>query len=152
MSSPPTHYTKLYPKRSEISGSNDQAYGKGKEVMAYIIGGIKAKTIAAIGTVAPGSSIVQYLHAPTIHHDLGGKPKLIVGNASNKLGEFICVYIPFSALRLFACIADERKLDTLLTYILHLENEALNNMDWYDSINKKYVCALLPNFFILYFG
>jgi hypothetical protein len=95
MSSPPTHYTKLYPKQSEISGSNDQAYGKGKEVIAYVIGGIKAKTIAAIGTVAPGSSIVQYLHGPWIHHDLGGEPKLIVGNASNKLGEFSCVYISF---------------------------------------------------------
>ncbi len=137
MSSPPTHYTKLYPKRSEISGSNNQAYGKGKEVMAYVIGGIKAKTIAAIGIVAPGSSIFQYLHAPRIHHNLGGKPKLIVGNASNKLGEFSCVYIPFSALKFFACIADEKKLDTLLTYILHLENEALNNTDWYDSVDKN---------------
>ncbi len=152
MSSPPTHYTQLYPKRSEILGLNDQAYGKGKEVTAYVIGGIKAKKIATIGNVSPGSSIVQYLHAPRIHHDLGGEPKLIVGNASNKLGEFSCVYIPFAAIRLFACIADERKLDTLLTYILHLENEALNNTDWYDLMGKKYVCALLPNFFILYFG
>jgi hypothetical protein len=120
--------------------------------MAYVIGGIKAKTIAAIGTVAPGSSIVQYLHAPTIHHNLGGEPKLIVENASNKLWEFSCVYIPFTALRLFAFIVDERKLDTLLTYILHLENEALYNTDWYDWINKKYVCTLLLNFFIFYFG
>ena len=77
---------------------------------------------------------------------------MIVGNASNKLGEFSCVYIPFTALKLFACIADERKLDTLLTYILHLENKALNNTDWYDSVDKKYVCALLPKFFILSFG
>ncbi len=115
MSSPPTHYTKLYPKRSEILGLNNQAYGKGKEVMAYVIGGIKAKTIAAIGTFAPESSILQYLHAPRIHHVLGGKPKLIIRNASNKLGEFSCVFIPFAALKLFACIADERKLDTLLT-------------------------------------
>ena len=85
MSSTPTHYTNLYPKRSDISWSNDQAYGKGEDVMAYVIGGINAKTIAAIGTVALGSSIVQYLYAPRIHHDLGGKPKLIVRNASNKL-------------------------------------------------------------------
>jgi hypothetical protein len=61
MSSPPTHYTDLHPKRGDITGSNNQAFGKGKAVLAYVIGGIKVKTIAAIGTVAPGSSIVQYL-------------------------------------------------------------------------------------------
>ena len=91
MSSTPTHYTKLYSKRGNNSGLNDQAFRKGKEVLSYVVGGIKAKTIAAIGTCAPGSSIVQYLYALRIHHDLGGKPKLIRGNASNKLGEFICI-------------------------------------------------------------
>jgi hypothetical protein len=95
MSSTPTHYTDLQTKRGDITGSNVQAFGKGEDVMAYVIGGIKAKTIAAIGTCAPGSSVVQYLYAPRIHSDLGGVPKLIVGNASNKLGEFSCVYIPF---------------------------------------------------------
>ena len=33
-----------------------------------------------------------------------------------------------------------------------LENKALANTDWFDSTDKKYVCALLPNFSILYFG
>ena len=59
MSSTPTHYTDLYPKRGDISGSNDQAFRKGKDVLSYVTGGIKAKTITAIGTVAPGSSIVH---------------------------------------------------------------------------------------------
>ena len=61
MSSTPTHYTNLYPKRGDISGSNNQAFGKGKDVISYVIGGIKAKTIAAISTVALGSSNVQDL-------------------------------------------------------------------------------------------
>ena len=121
-------------------------------MLSYVVGGIKAKTITAIGTVAPGSSIVQYLYAPRIHHDLGGEPKLIVGNASNKLGKFSCVYIPFASLKLFVCIADREKMNTLLKYLLDLENEALANTDWFDSPNNTYVCALLPNFFILYFG
>ena len=103
MSSTPTHYTDICPKRGDITGSNDQAFGKGEYVLAYVIGGIKAKTIAAIGTCALGPSIVQYLYAPKIHHDLGGEPKLIVGNTSNKLGEFSCVYIPLASLKLFAC-------------------------------------------------
>ena len=94
MSSTPMHYTDIYPKRGNISGLNNQAFGKGDDVISYVIGGIKAKTIAAIGTVAPGSSIVNTLYAPRIHHDLGGEPKLIVGNASNKLGEFSCLAKP----------------------------------------------------------
>ena len=79
MSSMPMHYTNLYPKRGDISGSNDQAFGKGEDVISYVIGGIKAKTIKAIVTLAPGSSNVQYLYAPRIHHDLGGEPKLVIG-------------------------------------------------------------------------
>ena len=58
MSSTPTHYTDLYPKWDDISGSKKQAFRKGKDVFSYLVGGIKAKTIAAIGTLAPGSSIV----------------------------------------------------------------------------------------------
>ena len=75
MSSSPTNYTNLKPKRDDIKGSNNQAYGKGEDAVSYIIGGIKAKTISAIGTCAPGPSIVQYLYAPRIHHNLGGEPK-----------------------------------------------------------------------------
>ena len=102
-------------------------------MFSYLVRGIKAKTIEAIGTVSPGSSIVQYLYAPRIHHDLGGEPKLIVGNTSNKLGEFSCVYIPSAPLKLFACISEKEKLDTLLKYLLDLENEALTNTDWFNS-------------------
>ena len=43
-------------------------------------------------------------------------------------------------------------MDRLLKYILDLKNEALANTKWCDLPDKKYVCALLPNFFILYFG
>ena len=151
MSSTPTHYTNLCPKQGDISGSNNQAFRKGKDVLSYVIGGIKVKTIAAIGTIAPGSSIVQYLYAPKIHHDLGGESKLIVGNASNKLGEFSCLYIPFASLKMFACISKREKLDTLLKYLLDLKNEALANTDWFNT-TEKYVCVLLPTFFILFFG
>ena len=76
---------------------------------------------------------------------------MIVWNASNKMGELSYVYIPFAALRLFVCMAEEKNLDGLLKYILDLEREALDGTEWWDSLDKKYVCALLPNFFILYF-
>ena len=104
MSTVPYLYTELFPKRGDITGSNAQAFGKGKDVFDYIIGGIKANTIVAVGTIAPGTTIVQYLFAPKIHYDLGGTPKTLIGNASNKLGEFRCVALPLSSLKLFRCI------------------------------------------------
>ena len=74
MSSMPAYYTDLFPKCGDISGSNEQSFGKGKDIFSYVIGGIKANTSAAIGTIAPGTSIVQYIFAPKIHHNLGGTP------------------------------------------------------------------------------
>ena len=56
----------LFPKRGDIRGSNDQAFGKGKDVLDFVIGGIKLNTIGAIGTIALGTTIVQYLFAPKI--------------------------------------------------------------------------------------
>ena len=75
MSSPPSYYTDLFPKRKDISGLSDQAFGKGEAVLSHLVGCIKANTIVAIGTLTPGTSIVQYLFAPKIHHDLGGAQK-----------------------------------------------------------------------------
>jgi hypothetical protein len=68
------------PQMSRHLRVKHQAFGKGKDVLSHFIRGIRANTIAAIGTVAPGTSNVQYLFAPKIHHDLGGAPKSIVGN------------------------------------------------------------------------
>jgi hypothetical protein len=151
MSSAPAYYTDLFPKQGDISGSNNQAFGKGKDVLSYLIGGIKARTIVAIGTIAPGTSIVQYLFAPKIHHDLGGAPKLIVGNASNNFPEFSCVAMPLASLKLFACITKKDKVDAMMPYKLTSEDNVLVNKDWYVS-GTLYVGLLLPNFFILYFG
>ena len=127
------------PNRGDITGLNDQAFGKCEDALTYVIGGIKAKTIAAIGTCVPGSSTVQYLYSPRIHHDLGGEPKLILRNTSNNLGEFSCVYIPLTSLRLFVSMADEKKLDGILKYILDLENKALAETDWCNSLDKIYM-------------
>ena len=63
MSSVPSLYTELFPKRRDILGSNNQAFGKGKDVFDYIIDGIKANTIATSRTIAPGTTTGQYLRA-----------------------------------------------------------------------------------------
>jgi hypothetical protein len=53
----------------------------------YLLRGISAGTIVALGSIAPGGSF-QYLYAPQIHHNLEGKPIGIVGISSNKIGKF----------------------------------------------------------------
>ena len=61
--------------------------------------------------------------------------------------------VPIASLKLFACIAEEKKLMGLLPYLLALKNKVLANTDWFQSTDDKYVAVLLlPNFFILYFG
>jgi len=56
-------YTDLYPKRADITGSHEQAFGLNTKVTQTIINAIKANTVAAIGTVATGSvfSSIAYL-------------------------------------------------------------------------------------------
>jgi hypothetical protein len=66
----------------------------------YLIGGVSAGSIAAIGTIAPGGTF-QYLYAPQVHRDLGGEPVGSVGNMSNKIGEFSCVYISLRDCKFF---------------------------------------------------
>jgi hypothetical protein len=81
MSSTTTHFTKSFPKRGDITGSPEQAFhmlDNRDKYYKYLLGGISAGTIAALGTIAPGGSF-QYLYAPQIYHDLGGKPNIVTG-------------------------------------------------------------------------
>ena len=83
------YYTDLYPKRSDVTGTADQAYNlTPSKYFDHIIGGISAGTIPALGTLAPGSSTLTYLYAPRIHTDLSGTFIGFVANSSNKIGEF----------------------------------------------------------------
>ena len=127
MPSTPAYYTDLFLKRGDISGSNKQAFVKGKDVFSYVIRDINANTITAIGTIAPGTSIVQYLFAPKIHHDLDGTPKMIIQNVSNKLGEFSFVAMPLASLTLFGCITNKDKVDGMMPYESDFKNNALVN-------------------------
>jgi len=98
-----THFTKTFPKRADITGSPEQAFHmleNRDKYYKYLIGGVSAGTIAAFGTIASGGTF-QYLYAPQVHHDLGGNPVGFVGNSSNKIGEFSCVYIGLSDFKYF---------------------------------------------------
>ena len=85
-----TAYTASIPKRPDLTGNPDQVF-KFANFMDHLIGGIRAGTIAAIGTVSPGLLTLQYLYAPTLHCNLAGTPIAIVGNCSNKPVEFTMI-------------------------------------------------------------
>jgi hypothetical protein len=56
MSSTMTHFTKSFPKRADITGSPKQAFhmlDNCDKYCKYLLGGISAGTIMALGTIAP---------------------------------------------------------------------------------------------------
>ena len=87
------------------------------------------KTIAAIGMIAHGTCVVQYLYTPHIHVDLGGKPISIIGNTSDKLGKFMCVIMSLASLKFSPCITPKDDA-TLITYGDEFDN-ILVNTKWH---------------------
>jgi hypothetical protein len=78
-----TTYTASSPKRPNITGAPDQVF-QSNNFLESLIGGIKANTISAIGTINLGSLCNQYLYAPQIHFNLAGKPIAFIGNRPTK--------------------------------------------------------------------
>jgi hypothetical protein len=85
-------YTGSIPKRSDIMRAPNQVFDS-DNFLDRLIGGIKGTTIAAIGTINPGSLCIQYLYIPQIHYNLSGQPIAFIGNSSNKEGEFSLIKI-----------------------------------------------------------
>jgi hypothetical protein len=116
-----------------------------------LIGGIKANTISAIGTINPVSLCTQYLYAPQIHFNLAGKPIAFIGNSSNKIGEFSLIKIDVTSIRLFPYIKDKVTMDVSLNHGDDLPKQSLSKSDWND-FEEPIVGTLIPNFVITYFG
>ncbi len=118
MSSTVTHFTKCFPKRADITGSPEQAFNmqdSREKYLTYVLGGITAGSIAALGSIATGGSF-QYLYAPQIHHDLGGQPIGIVSTLSNKMGKFSCVNMNLSNFKLFLFVEPTASMSGLLKH------------------------------------
>jgi hypothetical protein len=156
MSTSATHYTKLYPKQGDLTGSPDQAYNLlPKKYFDHILRGIGAGTIAALGTVAPGFYNLSYIYAPQVHTDLSGNFIGLVGNTSNKIGEFSCVHIHKDAFGLFQIIDYNVNMEEAMpghssTVTLFASN-LLTNTEW-KNLSDAIIGVLFPNFFIVYFG
>ena len=110
-----TSYTTSIPKRPDITGKPDQVF-QFENFMDHLIGGIRAGTIAALGTVVPGSLSLQYLYAPQLHCNLSGKPIAIIGNFSNKPGKFTMIKIDVASIRDFPLFKDKTTVDAALTH------------------------------------
>jgi len=119
----------------------------------YLIGGISAGTIAAIGTIAPGGTF-QYLYAPQVCYDLGGEPVGFVGNSSNKIGEFSCVYISLREFKFFPFVEATSTMNELLkhTEVTSFASEHLSYTRNWKDLTDPVRGTFLPNFFIIYFG
>ena len=156
MSSIATHFTKTFPKRVDITGSPEQAFHmleNRDNYYKYLIGGVSAGTIVAFGTIAPGGTF-QYLYAPQVHHDLGGNPVGFVGNSSNKMGEFSCVYISLSDFKYFPVVEAATSMNELLkhTEVTPLASAHLTYTRDFKDLTDPVRGTFLPNFFIVYFG
>ncbi len=151
MSSTTTHFIKSFPKRADITGSPEQAFhmlDNHDKYYKYLLGGISAGTIAALGTIAPGGSF-QYLYAPQIYHDLGGEPISIVGTSSNMIGKFSCIYITLGNFKYFPFVEATASMSELLKHTdstpLSLEHLKFTK-DWKSFIDPIRG-TFLPNIF-----
>ena len=151
------YYTDLYPKRSDVTGTADQAYNlTPSKYFDHLIGGISAGTIAALGTLAPGSTTLAYLYAPRIHTDLSGTFIGFVANSSNKIGEFSCTFASKEAFGIFPIINTKADIvggpDAVST-ATPINEAFLSDTDWVTlSDSDQVVGRVIPNFFIIYFG
>jgi hypothetical protein len=89
--------------------------GRPHTILQYLTGGVSAGTIAAFGTIDPGGTL-QYLYAPQVHHDLEGDPVGFVGNSSNKIDKFSCVYIRLSDFKFFPFVEAKSTMNELLKH------------------------------------
>jgi len=151
MSSTATYFTKIFPKRADIMGSPEQAFHMQEnrdKYFKYLIGGISAGTIAAIGTIAPGSTF-QCLYTPQVHHDLGGEPVGFVGNSSNKIGKFSCIYISLTDFKFFPFVEATSAMNVLLkhTKVTPLASEHLTYTRDFKDLTDPVRGTFLPKIF-----
>jgi hypothetical protein len=123
----PSFFTGLLPKHPEVTETPNQVFSFAKDFGIMVLKLIQTKTIAALGTVTPGSTTLQYLFNPMIHHDLTGNPTTIIKNSSKKQGEFNFVMVDIASFCLFPYLGPEHTFDTLLPHSDKLTEELLND-------------------------
>jgi hypothetical protein len=145
-----TTYMASFSKKPVITGARDQVF-RFNNFLDCLIGGIKANTISAIGTINRGSLSTQFLYASQIHFNLADNPIAFIGNLSNKMGEFSLIKNDVTSTCLFPYIKDKATMDANLNHRDDMPADLLSKTDWKD-FEEPIVGTLIPNFFITYFG
>jgi hypothetical protein len=129
-------------------GAPDQVF-KFDNTLDYLLGGINANSISAIGTLNPGSMCIQYLYAPQIHFDLSGNPIALISNSSNKKGEISLIKVDITSIRFFPFIMAKANFDSHLLHGDNIPTELVSETNWKDFIDP-FIGTLGPSFFVLY--
>ena len=145
-----TNYMTSFPKRNNITGAPNKVF-KFDNFLGCLTSGIRANTIAAIGTINPKSLCLQYLFAPQIHYDLSGGPIAFIGNSSNKKREFSMIKVNIESIHAFVYIKDKATWTNNLTHGDDIRADKLTNTVWKD-FEGPIVGTLILNFLIAYFG
>jgi hypothetical protein len=148
----PSFFNELLPKRPEVTGTPDQEFSFAEDFGSMVLKLIQTKTIAALGMVTPGSTTLQYLFDPMIHHDLTGNPTTIIDNSSNKQGEFSLMKVNIASFRLVPYLGRERTFHTLLPHGDELTEELFNDTTDLKLFEEPIVATLVPNFYVIYYG
>ena len=150
MNAPVSNFTDLYPKRGDIVGNTEQAFGAGTVFRTTLENAIRANTVSAVGTIALETMQVQYIFDPKIYTKPDGTPISIIGNGSNKMGEFSLVHLLLSKITLFPCVV-QKEATSILPLGRDIPADLLTGTTWEDS-RDKFACVSVPNIFFIYFG
>jgi hypothetical protein len=115
-----------------------------------IINSLWDNTVVAIGIVAFGSLETQFIFNPQVYTKPNGTSIAILGNASNKMGEFTLVSLSLALISLFPCVIQKED-----NYVLPRGMDILSNLiadsTWQGSADT-FVCVAVPNVVLFYFG
>ncbi len=125
-------FSDSHPKRPDITGSCEDAFGLGTDLQTTIINSIRANTLSAIGIVAFGSLETQFIFNPQVHTKPNGTPIAILGNASNKMGEFTLVHLSLASICLFPCVI-QKEVNYILPHGVDISNDLLVGSTWHGS-------------------
>lgn len=145
----PTLWNLTKPKHPEVDGSIVQICGE--PIRQSTFNWIKAGNLAGIVGVDFNGHL-HYVWNPQIVNNLTGQPTKIIGNASNKKGEFSLIELNLGALKYFVLpmlktqAPDGMHSGTTLTKVIYKDTK------WKDNDEGTMVVSIIPKILPIFFG
>lgn len=145
----PTLWNLTKPKHPEVDGSIVQICGE--PIRESTFNWIKAGNLAGIVGVDFNGHL-HYVWNPQIVNNLTGQPTKIIGNASNKKGEFSLIELNLGALKYFVLpmlktqAPDGMHSGTTLTKVIYKDTK------WKDNDEGTMVVSIIPKILPIFFG